>query len=146
MRRRAPLAALIAALAVASTSMGPHAGVAIVAPARVQVTAREHSLALSRSAVPAGPVVVELANLGEDDHDLALRRLGPGAVTRRIGRTGPGRLGRLETRLRSGRYRLWCTLGDHRARGMVATLAVRARATSARAPAAARDPAGAAGR
>jgi hypothetical protein len=148
-RRVLPRAALATTLAAAMTAVAPlgaaPAGRAPTTPARVQVTAREHSLTLSRGVVPAGRLVVELVNLGEDDHDLAVRRIGPGAVTRRIGRTGPGLLGRLEATLRSGRYRLWCTLGDHRARGMVATLAVRAPATSARAPAAAGHPAGGAG-
>lgn len=96
-------------------------------PARLQVVAREFSLVLSRPRIRAGDAVVELVNLGEDDHDLALRRLGPDAVTRRVLPTDPGRLGELTTRLRPGRYALWCTLADHRALGMRATLVVSAR-------------------
>jgi hypothetical protein len=94
-------------------------------PARLQVTAREFSFVLSRGALRAGPAVVQLVNLGEDDHDLALRRVGRSATTRRSPVTRPGRLSELELRLRAGRYRLWCTLLDHRARGMRATLIVR---------------------
>ena len=50
-----------------------------------------------------------------------------GARTFRIADVRPGRLGDLEPRLVPGRYALWCTLADHRARGMRATLVVRAR-------------------
>jgi uncharacterized cupredoxin-like copper-binding protein len=96
-------------------------------PARLQVTAHEFALVLSRSGVKAGPVVVELFNLGEDDHDLALRRLAPRARTHRVRTVDPGHLREIEARLVPGRYRLWCTLPGHRARGMVATLVVRKR-------------------
>jgi len=92
-------------------------------PARIQVTAAEFGLTLSRSSIRSGPAVVELVDLGEDDHDLALRRSG-GTRTYRIGLVHPGQTGELEARLRAGRYLLWCTLADHRARGMHATLRV----------------------
>ena len=44
--------------------------------ARVQVVADEFHYRLSRIHVPAGPVRIELANFGEDEHDLRLRRIG----------------------------------------------------------------------
>lgn len=94
-------------------------------PARLLVTAREYDLTLSRTSLRAGRAVIELHNLGEDEHDLALRRLGPGASTKRIRTTAPGGLRDLDVSLRPGRYRLWCTLLDHRARGMRATLVAR---------------------
>ena len=37
----------------------------------------------------------------------------------------PGEVGELDRKLHAGRYALWCTLGDHRAQGMRAMLAVR---------------------
>ena len=92
-------------------------------PARVQASADEFSLAVSRSSIRSGPAIIELVNYGEDDHDLALRRVG-GTRTYRIGIVHPGTTGQLETRLRAGRFVLWCTLADHRARGMRATLRV----------------------
>jgi hypothetical protein len=111
------LAALVAApLALAATP----------SPARVQASADEFSLALSRQSIRSGSAIVQLVNYGEDDHDLALRRIAPGARTYRIGIVHPGRTGELSARLRPGRYRLWCTLADHRARGMTATLLVKA--------------------
>jgi hypothetical protein len=116
------------ALALVATVFGTTAATAAAPePARVQVSASEFHLTLSRPSVPAGPVIVELYNRGEDDHDLALRRIGKGAVTRRIGVVRPGRVADLETRLSPGTFVLWCTLADHRTRGMHARLVVRAR-------------------
>lgn len=116
---------LTAALAAAAL-MSVHPAAAD-APARVQVTADEFRLALSRSSIRSGAAVVELLNLGEDDHDLALRRVAKPARTYRLATVRPGALSRLSATLAPGRYRLWCTLADHRARGMAATLVVRKR-------------------
>lgn len=93
-------------------------------PARLQVVADEFTLTLSRAKIRRGDAVVELANFGEDDHDLALRRVG-GTRTFRVGIVHPGEVGQLDRSLRAGRYTLWCTLADHRARGMRATLVIR---------------------
>jgi plastocyanin len=93
-------------------------------PARLQVVADEFNLTLSRGTIRPGDAVVELVNFGEDDHDLALRLFG-GTRTFRVGLVHPGSVGELDRSLRAGRYQLWCTLGDHRARGMRATLIVR---------------------
>ena len=70
-------------------------------PARSQVSADEFSLALSRSSIHHGAAIIELVNFGEDDHDLALRRVG-GTRTYRIGVVAPGGTGELEARLRTG--------------------------------------------
>jgi hypothetical protein len=96
----------------------------LAAPARVQVGADEFGYTLSRPAIKAGPVIVQLANFGEDEHDLRLRRVG-GTRTYRIRTVAPGGVGELETRFLPGRFRLWCSLADHRARGMRATLVVK---------------------
>ena len=95
-----------------------------LAPARLQVGADEFSYALSRQTIKAGPAIVQLVNYGEDAHDLRLRRVG-GARTYRIGKVRPGGLGELEARLLPGRFTMWCSLADHRKRGMSATLVVR---------------------
>jgi len=94
------------------------------APARLQVSADEFGYALSRQSIVAGPAIVELVNFGEDAHDLRLRRVG-GTRTYRIGTTRPGAVGELDTRLAPGRFTLWCSLADHRRRGMTASLVVR---------------------
>jgi hypothetical protein len=103
------------------------AAVLAPSPARVQVAADEFSFALSRQSLRSGAAIVQLANYGEDEHDLALRRNAAGARTYRLVSTRPGRVRDLELRLTPGRYTLWCTLADHRRRGMHATLVVRAR-------------------
>ncbi len=118
MRRRLLVGAILAAALVpVATASAPQ-------PARLQISADEFSLALSRSSIRRGPAIIELVNYGEDDHDLALRRIGSKRVYR-IGIVRPGKTGSLEKRLPPGRYRLWCTLADHRGRGMQATLRVK---------------------
>jgi hypothetical protein len=113
------------ALAAAGLALTPLATAATPAPARLQISADEFSLALSRPSIRSGKAIVELVNYGEDDHDLALRRIATAARTYRIGIVHPGDTGELQRVLRAGRYRVWCTLADHRARGMSATLRVR---------------------
>jgi hypothetical protein len=93
------------------------------APARLQVTALEWEYRLSRNRIVAGPALVELVNLGEDEHDLRLRRAG-GKHTYRVGKILPGERALLSARLRPGRFRLWCSLPHHAERGMTANLRV----------------------
>jgi uncharacterized cupredoxin-like copper-binding protein len=95
-----------------------------LAPARLQVGADEFRYTLSRQTLKSGPAVVQLVNFGEDEHDLRLRRRG-GTRVYRLGAVRPGRTAELEARLLPGRFTLWCSLADHRARGMTATLVVR---------------------
>ena len=96
----------------------------LASPARLQVGADEFSYSLSRQSIKAGPAIVQLVNFGEDVHDLRLRRVG-GTRTYRIDKVRPGGLGELEARFLPGRFTLWCSLADHRARGASASLVVR---------------------
>jgi hypothetical protein len=115
----------LAAVTALALQLGPAADAAAPKkPARLQVVADEFTLTLSRPTIRRGDAIVELANFGEDDHDLALRRVG-GTRTLRVGLVHPGAVGELDRNLRPGRYLLWCTLGDHRGRGMRASLIVR---------------------
>ncbi len=117
MRRALGLAlALVAAL--------PATAAARPAPARLLVEAREFNLTLSRAKLKPGRAIVQLANRGEDPHDLRLARI-HGHGGGRVEETLPGRVGQWDGRLRRGRYRLYCTLEGHRAAGMRATLRVR---------------------
>jgi uncharacterized cupredoxin-like copper-binding protein len=93
-------------------------------PARLGVSAKEFHLVLSRPSVKAGHVEIELQNDGEDVHDLRLRRIG-GTRTYRIPGTRPGHRTTIEISLLPGRYRLWCSVADHRALGMQALLRAR---------------------
>ena len=94
------------------------------APARLGIGASEFHLVLSRASVKAGPVEIELQNDGEDPHVLRLRRVG-GTHTYSLRLTKPGARRSLTVRLRPGRYRLWCSVANHRALGMRAVLRVR---------------------
>jgi hypothetical protein len=93
-------------------------------PARLGISASEFHLVLSRPSVRAGVVEIELQNMGQDPHDLRLRRIG-GTHTFTIPLTKPGARRDVAIRLRPGRYRLWCSVADHRALGMQALLRVR---------------------
>jgi plastocyanin len=95
-----------------------------VAPARVQVVAKEFSFGLSRLSVKTGPAVIELANFGQDPHDLRLQRAGARHIAG-IGVVAPGKRAELSLKLPRGRYSLWCSVANHRRLGMRATLVVR---------------------
>ncbi len=106
------------ALALAALAL-----VATPAPARLQVVAKEYSFSLSRLKVKSGTAVVELANFGEDPHDLRLQRRGARHIAG-LREVAPGQRAQLTLRLPPGRYSLWCSIGDHRKRGMSAALVV----------------------
>lgn len=94
------------------------------APGRLMVLADEHSLVLSRQSIVRGAALIQLMNRGEDPHDLKLRRMG-GSRVLSLPETRSGALSEAEVPLRTGRYRLWCSLPGHRALGMRAKLRVR---------------------
>ena len=98
-------------------------------PARLQVVAHEFTLALSRPSVPAGPVVIQLVNMGMDPHDVRLQRIG-GKRVYGTKTTLPGARSELDVTLLAGRYRVWCSIADHRERGMRTTLRVVPRKSS----------------
>jgi len=93
------------------------------APARVQVVAHEYSFGLSRVHVKAGSAVIELANFGQDPHDLRVQRIGARHIAG-LGDVAPGARGELTVRLAPGRYSFWCSIANHRRLGMRATLIV----------------------
>lgn len=108
-------AALVVPAAYAATSRPP---------SRMQVTASEFDFVLSRAKLRQSRLIVQLVNLGEDPHDLALRRTAAGARTYLTPEVAPGEDRSISFRLYPGRYELWCTIADHRALGMRATLTV----------------------
>ena len=109
---KALIAVLVGVLAVGGAS-----------PARVQVVAKEYSLTLSRQHIKAGTATIELANFGQDLHDLRLQRSGARHIAG-LGIVAPGKSADLTLKLLAGRYSLWCSVGNHRALGMRATLVV----------------------
>jgi hypothetical protein len=94
------------------------------APGRLQVVAREFRYQLSRTQLRSGRwSIIELYNLGEDEHDLRLQRIG-GRKVWGLSKVLPGQRKVFGAKLPVGRYRLWCSLADHDARGMHAQLKV----------------------
>jgi plastocyanin len=91
-------------------------------PSRMLVAAREFDLTLSRTTLAAGPAIIQLANQGEDGHDLHIAGRG---ATRAIAETHPGATAIWRGTLKPGRYRLYCSLPGHAAAGMRATIRVR---------------------
>jgi hypothetical protein len=112
----------LAAVAVAALAGAMPATAA--APGRLQVTALEFEYRLSRPQLRSGRwSIIELANLGEDEHDLRMKRIG-GTRIYGIKTVLPGQRRYLAAKLRVGRYNLWCSIADHEARGMRAQLRV----------------------
>ena len=89
---------------------------------RLGVTAREWSLVLSRSVLPAGRAIVQLQNFGEDAHNL---RLESADATIDVPLTQSGDVQQAEGTLPAGDYKVYCTLPGHDAAGMHAQLTVR---------------------
>ena len=97
------------------------------APGRLQVTALEFQYRLSRPQLRSGRwSIIELVNLGQDEHDLTLQRVG-GTKMYRLPKALPGQRQIINLRLKPGAYKLSCSLADHAALGMRATLRVRRR-------------------
>ena len=128
-RRPAVIGVLMGILVATAAWAAPAPGAA--APARLLVGGGEWHLMLSRAKVARGPALIQFVNRGEDDHDLRLRRISrSGSTSNPTARwpvTVPGDLSTLKLSLRTGRYRLWCSLPGHRGLGMRATLRVSSR-------------------
>ena len=98
-------------------------------PARMLVYAQEWTMYGSRTSVPAGRVIVQLWNRGQDAHDMRIRRLG--AHGQMVGRaqavrtTQSGAISDATWKLGKGRYELYCSLFLHLQRGMHTHLTVR---------------------
>ena len=114
-------------LALAAVGVAALAGAmpaTAAAPGRLQVTALEFEYRLSRPQLRSGRwSIIELANLGEDEHDLRMKRIG-GTRIYGIKTVLPGQRRYLAAKLRVGRYNLWCSIAGHKARGMRAQLRV----------------------
>ncbi len=98
-------------------------------PAHVQVTAEDtngYHFILSRTSVPAGPVVIEFVNHGQDEHNLhaveqPAETLEAGGLKENV---KPDAHTDLTLNLHAGSYTLFCSLPGHEAKGMKATLKV----------------------
>jgi hypothetical protein len=122
--------ALVAGAALALVAVAGPAGARPTeqVPDRVMVRGTEFNLTLSKAKVTPGRVIVQFLNSGEDPHDLRIARVGDEAAEFGFGEVGPGDYENLDTRLRKrSTYVLWCSLSDHRQRGMEATLRTKKR-------------------
>jgi uncharacterized protein YbdZ (MbtH family) len=117
------LLALTACAGVASAAKNKHV------PTHLLINAQEWSLWPSRGRVPAGTVLVELWNRGQDMHDTWIRRLNAagqmvGPVVGRVPVTMPGKISNATWHLKAGHYELFCSMPGHLALGMHANLTV----------------------
>jgi hypothetical protein len=96
-------------------------------PVHALVFASEFHLSSSRSSALAGRFVIQLANQGQDAHDLSVRRDGGGTVLATTGEVAHASLGELRGTLRPGRYVFFCAAPGHEALGMRSVLTVRAK-------------------
>jgi plastocyanin len=97
------------------------------APAHVEVTAEDSGafrFALSRPTVAAGKVIIEFVNHGQDEHNLNAIEPTEGSIAGSIPNTAPNAHPSLTLNLRPGSYTLFCSIADHEAKGMKATLVV----------------------
>jgi plastocyanin len=97
------------------------------APTHVEITAEDTEafrFVLSRPTVPAGKVILEFVNHGQDEHNL--NAVGPteNSVAGSLPNTPSNSHLSLTVDLRPGSYTLFCSLPGHEAKGMKATLVV----------------------
>jgi plastocyanin len=90
----------------------------------LSVKAVEWSYTLSRPEVASGEVIVELNNQGEDNHNLKLQREGSAEPPLVVPEAAPDEHTTAGFNLPAGTYRLYCSLFEHDAKGMHATLVV----------------------
>jgi hypothetical protein len=128
MSARRILAALVLTMSLAAFGV-MNAGASVRPAARMLVYAQEWSLWPSRTSLPAGHVIVQLWNRGQDAHDLRVRRLDRhGRMTGRaesLAATQSGVIGEASWRLAPGRYELYCSMPGHLRQGMHVKLVVR---------------------
>jgi hypothetical protein len=103
-------------LAAPAASPGP--------PQRMQVTEDEWSLVFSRLRMRPGPALIEVFNIGQDAHNVVMRLNAKGAKPIATDKLYHFERATLRVKLQKGAYTLWCSLPNHRERGMVAKLKV----------------------
>lgn len=74
--------------------------------------------------MPAGKVIIEFVNHGQDEHNLNAVEANEGSVAGSLPNTPSNGHLSLTVDLRPGDYTLFCSLPGHEAKGMKATLVV----------------------
>lgn len=90
----------------------------------LSVKAVEWKYTLSHAEVPAGETIVELNNEGEDGHNLWLQREGSAEPPLAVPEASAKKRTTARLTLEPGTYHLYCSLFEHEAKGMHATLVV----------------------
>jgi len=110
-----------------SSPAGPGTGESPTTPPpstpEVQVSAVEYHYTLSRTTVPAGKVIIEFVDNGQDEHNLNAEGEG-GSLAATFATEVPKAVTRKTVELHPGSYTLFCSLPEHEAKGMRATLTV----------------------
>jgi plastocyanin len=124
-----------------ATSPGPTAPSEATPPAStpepeanaVSITANDHTnpygYAPSRKAVKSGDLTVQLINVGEDEHNMDMEKVGPGnspegPIVVAVSAASKGASTPTTVDVEPGTYRMWCTLPGHAAKGMETTITV----------------------
>jgi plastocyanin len=104
---------------------GGEAGEGVEPPSipHVQVSAIEYAFTLSRTSVPAGKVIFQFVNNGQDEHNLKIA-LSEGPLAGSFANTPAKGIGDLQLEIQPGQYTLFCSLPTHEQKGMKATLTV----------------------
>jgi plastocyanin len=88
------------------------------------VIAKEYSLTLSRPTVPAGEVIFDFVNRGQDPHNLHVDPAAEGPEAGAFSNTPSEHHQDQTIVMRAGSYTLFCSLPGHQAKGMNAALVV----------------------
>jgi len=90
-------------------------------PATVEVKLTEYAIEMPES-LPAGPTTFVISNEGRKTHSFVLE--GEATEEKLESSLRPHATANLEVALKPGKYRVYCPIGSHEARGMSMTLLV----------------------
>lgn len=99
----------------------------------VSITANDHTnpygYAPSRKTVKPGELTVQLINVGEDEHNMDMEKVGPGStpegpIVVAVSAASKGASTPTTVDVEPGTYRMWCTLPGHATKGMETTITV----------------------
>jgi len=101
-----------------TTTSAPTAG----GGTHIAVTETEFSIRLPSSNLTPGSYTFAVENTGNAPHDLVIK--GPGVDSVRTQVLEKGAKGEVTVALQPGTYEVWCSVGNHRSRGMETTITV----------------------
>lgn len=102
-----------------SSAVAPSTSAAPSTPASgtpVIVTETEFAIAMPSTALAAGTYTFQVSNKGKFPHDLTIE--GPGVDKQATAKLEPGASGDVTVTLQAGTYEFWCSVGQHKDKGM----------------------------